>query len=98
MFVGGVRRLPSVVTCRPRVAAEETRKESLLSPERATTSIRHSETQNSNFAQMHTEAVLRGQQVVLVPSTPDHVEVYNLHIVVMLATRSINPIRGTIIG
>lgn len=28
---------------------------------------------------MRTEAVLRGQQVVLVPSTPDHVEVYNLH-------------------
>ena len=46
---------------------------------------------------MHTEAVLRGQQVVLVPSTPDHVEVYNFHIV-MLAARSINPIRGTIIG
>ena len=34
---------------------------------------------------MLTEAVLRGQQVVLVPSTPDHVEVYsNLHILCLL--------------
>jgi hypothetical protein len=46
---------------------------------------------------MHTEKVLRGQQVVLVPSTPEHVEVHNLHIA-MLATRSVNRIRGIIIG
>lgn len=46
---------------------------------------------------MRTEAVLRGQQVVLVPSTPQHVEVYNLHIS-MVATHSINRNRDIFSG
>ena len=52
-----------------------TGKESLLSPKRLSASP--SGTQNF-FVQMRTETVLRGQQVVLVPSTPDHVEVHNI--------------------